>query len=194
MAGIFFNVSGMEQLTGKLDDLAKKIKDDVINEANASALTIQSNAKRYSPINMGALRNSIQLKEELGAGKLVYTIGSKLSYAPYMEFGTGGKVTIPSGYNEFASQFKGKTGGTFKDLLLALIEWVKKKGITGTYSVKTGRRTGGKSIQQKQNEAAAYAIAISILRKGIRPQPFLIPAYEQEIPKLKERIKNILNA
>ena len=194
MAGVFFNVSGIEELTNKLENLTNKIEEDLLNETNSSALLIQSNAKRYAPVNMGALRNSIQLTEESNKGKLVFTVGSKLSYAPYMEFGTGGKVTIPDGYSEFASQFRGKTGGTFKELLLAIIDWVKKKGIVGTYSIKSGRRIGKKSIQQKQNESAAYAIAISILKKGIRPQPFLIPAYEQEIPKLKEKIKNILNA
>jgi HK97 gp10 family phage protein len=194
MAGVFFDVSGVDVLMTKINKMSERIQNDVLNEFNASALNIQSNAKKYAPVNLGQLRNSIQLKEELSNGQLVFTIGSKLSYAPYIEFGTGGKVLIPNGYSEFANQFRGKTGGTFAQLLKALIEWVKRKGIVGTYSVKTGRRTGGKAIQQKQNESAAYAIAISILRKGLRPQPFLIPAYEQEIPKLKDNLKRILNA
>ena len=194
MAGIFFDVSGVDVLMGKLNKMSERIQNDVLDEFNASALNIQTNAKKYAPVNIGTLRNSIQLKEDLTKGKLVYTIGSKLSYAPYIEFGTGGKVTIPAGYEQFASQFKGGKGGTFAQLLKALMEWVKRKGIVGTYSVKTGRRTGNKSIQQKQNESAAYAIALSILRKVLRPQPFLIPAYEQEIPKLKTNIKRILNA
>ena len=194
MAGVFFDVSGVDVLMTKINKMSERIQNDVLDEFNASALNIQSNAKKYAPVNIGTLRNSIQLKEELSNGQLVFTIGSKLSYAPYIEFGTGGKVSIPNGYSEFANQFRGKTGGTFAQLLKALIEWVKRKGIVGTYSVKTGRRTGGKAIQQKQNESAAYAIAISILRKGLRPQPFLIPAYEQEIPKLKDNLKRILNA
>ena len=194
MAGIFFDVSGFDALLTKMNKMSKDIQENVLNEVNASALNVQSNAKKYAPVNLGQLRNSIQLKEELTNGKLVFTIGSKLSYAPYIEFGTGGKVAIPNGYSEFANQFRGKTGGTFAQLLKALIEWVKRKGIVGTYSVKTGRRTGAKTLQQKQNESAAYAIAISILRKGLRPQPFLIPAYEQEIPKLKDNLKRILNA
>lgn len=191
--GIFLQVNGMDKLFNDLNKLSEKIKLEIALEINASALNIQSNAKKNAPVNFGILRNSIQLKEELGNGKLTYTVGSKLSYAPYVEFGTGGKVTIPSGYENFAGQFKGKTGGTFQEMLKALVEWVKRKGITGTYSVKTGRRTGNKSIQSKQNESAAYAIALSILRKGLRPQPYLIPAYEEEIPKLKEKIKNIIN-
>jgi hypothetical protein len=40
----------------------------------------------------------------------------------------------------------------------------------------------------------AYVIARSILQKGLRPQPFLIPAYEQEKPKLIKRLKELLNA
>jgi HK97 gp10 family phage protein len=194
MAGVFFDVSGFDVLMTKMNKMSNDIQENVLYEVNASALNVQSNAKKYVPVNLGQLRNSIQLKESLSSGKLVFTIGSKLSYAPYIEFGTGGKVSIPNGYSEFANQFRGKTGGTFAQLLKALIEWVKRKGIVGTYSVKTGRRTGGKAIQQKQNESAAYAIAISILRKGLRPQPFLIPAYEQEIPKLKDNLKRILNA
>ena len=194
MAGIFFDVSGVDVLMGKLNKMSERIQNDVLDEFNASALNIQTNAKKYAPVNIGTLRNSIQLKEELTNGQLVFTIGSKLPYAPYIEFGTGGKVTIPAGYEQFASQFKGGKGGTFAQLLKALMEWVKRKGIVGTYSVKTGRRTGNKSIQQKQNESAAYAIALSILKKGLRPHPFLIPAYEQEIPKLKYNIKRILNA
>jgi hypothetical protein len=99
-----------------------------------------------------------------------------MSYAPYIEFGTGGKVSIPSGYGTFAGQFKGKTGGKFADLLKALTEWVNKKGIGG-----------GK------NKSVAYAIALSILRRGIRPQPFLLPAFENEKKNLKKRIKDIIN-
>ena len=194
MAGIFFDVSGFDSLMGKLDKMSKDIQENVLNEVNASALNIQTNAKKLAPVNFGVLRNSIQLKEEKIDKQLVFTVGSKLLYAPYVEFGTGGKVTIPSGYGEFANQFRGKTNGTFAQLLKALIEWVKRKGIVGTYSVKTQRRTGNKSTQQKQNESAAYAIAISILKNGLRPQPFLIPSYEKELPKLKNNIKKILNA
>ena len=79
-------------------------------------------------------------------------------------------------------------------MLKALVLWVKRKGITGTYSIKTQRRTGSRKVQSKENDSAAYAIALSILRKGLRPQPYLIPAYETEVSLLKDRIKNIVNA
>ena len=187
--------------TGLLSLILAQVTDKNNTKITAVEIEVQAAAEASSNFNISKwserlmlVNDSIQLKEELTNGQLVFTIGSKLPYAPYIEFGTGGKVTIPAGYEQFASQFKGSKGGTFAQLLRALIEWVKRKGIVGTYSVKTGRRTGNKSIQQKQNESAAYAIALSILKKGLRPHPFLIPAYEQEIPKLKTNIKRILNA
>jgi phage gpG-like protein len=36
------------------------------------------------------------------------TILVPVSYAPYVEFGTGTKVNVPKGLEDYASQFKGK--------------------------------------------------------------------------------------
>jgi hypothetical protein len=193
MAGIFFNVTQFDESLIKLENLTQKLKNDIINETNASALKIQSEAKKNAPANFGTLRGSIHLKESGGIDKKVFIVGSDLSYAPYLEFGTGGKVDT-QGYNDFANTFRGKTGGTFDEMIKALVMWVKRKGLVGTYSIKTQKRTGSRKVQSKENDSAAYAIALSILRKGIRPEPYLIPAYETEVSLLKDRIKNIVNA
>jgi HK97 gp10 family phage protein len=168
-----FDIANLSDVLKKLDTLDGKIQQDVKDELNASALNIQSGAKRLAPVNFGQLRNSIYLKEQNVEKGIVYTIGASASYAPYVEFGTGGKVSIPAGFEELASGFKGKKAGTFKDMVEALTLWVKRKGIGGG-----------------NDKSIAYAIAISILKKGMRPQPFLIPSFEAEKPKL---IKNILN-
>jgi len=174
MPKLTFDITNLSDILKKLDTLENKIEQNVKDELNASALNIQTGAKRLAPVNFGQLTNSIYLKEQNVENGIIYTIGSSASYAPYVEFGTGGKVSIPKGFEELASGFKGKKAGTFKDMLEALTLWVKRKGIGG-----------GK------DKSIAYAIAISILKKGMRPQPFLIPAYEAEKPKM---IKNILNA
>jgi hypothetical protein len=57
----------------------------------------------------------------------------------------------------------------------ALTLWVRRKGIGG-----------GK------DKSVAYAIAISILKKGMRPQPFLIPSFETEKPKMINNIKKAI--
>ena len=168
-----FNIGNLSEVLKKLDTLDAKVQQGVKDEVNASALNIQSGAKKLAPVNFGQLRNSIYLKEQNVEKGYVFTVGSSASYAPYVEFGTGGKVSIPAGFEELASSFKGRKGGKFKDMVDALTLWVKAKGIGG-----------GK------DKSIAYAIAISILRKGMRPQPFLIPAFETEKPKM---IKNILN-
>jgi HK97 gp10 family phage protein len=169
------SLSGMKELEGTLDKLTVALKKDVSDEINASALKIQSNAKKLAPVNFGQLRNSITLTKD---SELTYTVSANASYSAYIEFGTGPQVNVPNDFQSYAQQFKGNSKGTFKDMVEALTLWVKAKGIGNG----------------KNDKGLAYIIASSILRKGIRPQPFLIPAYEQEKPKLIQNIKNLLNA
>lgn len=192
MDSISFKVEGLDKMIAALDKMADKVEKQVVLEFNAAALNIQSNAKKNAPVNIGNLRNSIQLVASQENNVLTYTVGTNVSYAPYIEFGTGGKVSVPNGYADFAMQFKGKKGGKFMDMVKALAEWVKRKGIIGTYSVKTQRRTGNRDKNAKQDMSVAYAIAITILRNGLRPQPFLIPAFESEKGKLKTKIKEAI--
>lgn len=140
MDRVTLDIGNISDVFKKLDTLDVKIQAEVKNEMNASALTIQSSAKRLAPVDLGFLRNSIYLKEESKDKRTVYTVGARAKYAPYIEFGTGTEVTIPAGYEELAKVFKGK------------------------------------------NKA----------KINIRPQPFLIPSFEVEKPKLIERIKKLL--
>jgi len=175
MGGFTFDITNISEVLGKLQSFDKKVQQDVKNEVNASALNIQSGAKRLAPVNLGQLRNSIYLKEQKVDKGFVFTVGSNASYAPYVEFGTGGKVSIPAGFEQLASGFKGKKAGTFKDMVQALTLWVRRKGIGGG-----------------NDKSIAYAIAINILKKGMRPQPFLIPSFETEKPKMINNIKKAI--
>jgi HK97 gp10 family phage protein len=177
MDRITFDIVGINKVMDTLHKFNKQTQIELKEEVGASALKIQSDAKRNAPVNLGTLRQSIYLNSEIKSEyQYKFTIGSSASYAPYIEFGTGGKVLIPKGFQSYASQFKGKSKGRFKDMLLALTEWVQKKGIASG----------------KQTKSVAYMIAVSILKKGLRPQPFLIPAFEQEKNKLKARIEKII--
>lgn len=137
---ISFKIEGLDDLIKRMGKLAPKIAKEVALEVNASALAIQSKARRDVVVDNGILRNSIQLKEINRGDKIMYTVGSRLKYAPYVEFGTGGEVSVPAGYEDFAMQFKGKG-----------------------------------------------------LRKiNLRPRPYLIPAFESEIPVLRKNIQNVI--
>ena len=177
MPSITLDIMNIDSVNKRFAKLSEDVKTNIKNEVNASALKIQSDAKKLAPVNLGTLRNTIYLVEEnKGSNEFIFGVGASASYAPYVEFGTGGKVSIPNGYQDYASQFKNKKGGKFKDMVLALTEWVLKKGIASG----------------KQSKSVAYAIALSILRKGMRAQPFLIPAFEAEKPKLIQRIEKII--
>jgi len=137
---ISFKIEGLDDLIKRMGKLAPEIAKEVAMEVNASALAIQSKARRDVVVDNSTLRSSIQLREINRGDKIMYTVGSALRYAPYVEFGTGGTVSVPAGYEDFAMQFKGKG-----------------------------------------------------LRKiNLRPRPYLIPAFESEIPVLRKNIQNVI--
>ena len=137
---ILFRIEGLDALIKRIGKLAPQIAKEVAMEVNASALAIQSKARRDVVVDNGILRNSIQLNEINRGDKILYTVGSRLRYAPYVEFGTGGTVNVPAGYEDFAMQFKGK----------------------------------------------------GIRKINLRPRPYLIPAFESEIPILRKNIQNVI--
>jgi HK97 gp10 family phage protein len=169
------SLSGFKELEGKLNNLSTALKVDVGDEINASALNIENHAKRLAPVNLGQLRGSIAHSKD---SELTYSVAANASYSAYVEFGTGPQVNVPADFKSFAQQFKGKSGGKFNDMVEALTLWVKRKGVGNG----------------KNDKGLAYVIALSILRKGMRPQPFLVPAYEMEKPKLIQRLNKLLNA
>jgi HK97 gp10 family phage protein len=169
------NLAGMNEIQDAIKKMSDVVSKEVSKEMQSSVMKIASDAKKAAPINFGRLRGSIKWDKE---SELTYSVGAYVSYAPYVEFGTGPLTTIPNGYSTFASQFQQKSGGKFKDMVNALTLWVERKGIA------SGKNT----------KSVAYAIALSILRKGMRPQPYLIPSFEKEQKLLIQRIKNLLNA
>ena len=137
--GITAKIDGIKAIQDKLNELSKESQQGLANEINNSALNIQRNAKRNVVVDNGFLRGSIALEP---INELTYTVEAKAKYAPYVEFGTGGLVDIPAGYEQYAAIFKGK----------------------------------------------------GIRKVNLRARPFLIPAFENEVPQLLKRLKKIFNA
>jgi len=174
--GFGINLTGIKELEGKLNNLSTALKVDVGDEINASIIKIENQAKRLAPVNFGQLRGSIAYSKD---SELTYSVAANASYSAYVEFGTGGKVKIPAGYEQLAASFKGKKGGKFDDMVDALMKWGLAKGY-----IKAG----------KDAKKHAFYMAIKILKRGLTPQPFLIPSYELEKPKLIQRLNKLLNA
>jgi hypothetical protein len=60
----------------------------------------------------------------------------------------------------------------------SLVDWVKEKHISGSYST-SGRRRGGKARREAEDLDVAWAIARSIGRHGTKPFPFLTVGFRQ---------------
>lgn len=132
------NLTGIKEVENALKVMDKHLRQNVGDEINASALNIMSSAKRLAPVDLGFLRGQISIEP---VNDLTFEVEAKAKYSAYIEFGTGGEVRIPAGYEDLAILFKGR-----------------------------GVRT-----------------------VNIRPQPFLIPSFETEKPKLIQRLKKLLD-
>ena len=96
------NIKNVEAALKKYGNKAvKEFADVVFDEATKLAEV----AKIKAPVDFGTLQNSINWQK---VNDLDYNVGTKIPYAPFMEFGTGGLVDIPSGWEGMAEPFKGK--------------------------------------------------------------------------------------
>lgn len=186
-----FKVSliGLNGLKADFVATSKKMIDVVDAEVNSAAADFVAGARRDAPIDQGVLKGSISYSRE---APMVYPVVAQKFYAPFVEFGTKGKYKPIPGTEAIAAQFKGYKGGDFMELLRMIVRWVARKGITGRYSVKTKKRLGSKVDKYAEDYAAAWPIALSILKNGIRPHPYFFKQQEVVWPKMVERIKKQL--
>lgn len=177
-------VTGLNEVLRKLKDFGAKGEQMAKAVVSATANDIRNEAIRNAPANYGRLRQSITVVVLDDGYRNDIQVG--VPYGAYVEWGTGTYVSVPAELQSLAITFKGKgksggKSGDFEDsdFFKAILDWVRKKGIAygATFSVKTRRRTGNKNANAEADKQAAYVIAMSILKKGIKPQPYLYPAY-----------------
>jgi hypothetical protein len=183
-------LKAIEELNAK--SIIKTINEELGKFGNDIVSDAKENIKSNGTSNNGALINSINWTQDKD---LEIEVFAGAPYAPYIEFGTkkfaGEYVSsLPKEWQDFASGYK-KKGGSFDELLMNITQWVKERGIAGTYSVKTKQRTGSKKTQEEQDMAAAWPLAMKIARFGIPAQPYLYPAYVKNLKKFEDRIKEI---
>lgn len=167
------------------------------NEMNKFGLRTVNKAKVLSPVDEGNLRNAINY--DFDPVSMTVTINVRANYAAFVEFGTrkfaaAHVATLPGDWPAFAAQYKGRTdGGTFEEFVMELVRWVTKKKIGATYNVQTRRRNRvGRQSAKTTAYADAYAIALYIIRNGIRPHPYLVPAVEENKLILLANLKGII--
>jgi hypothetical protein len=185
------SIQGFNKLKNRIASSPAKLRKEIGGELKDSANRINAKQLRLLPVDEGGLKQGTIVKH---TSDLEHDLLSSKRYAPFMEFGTKSKAVIPAELQEFAKQFN-QSGPKMKfaEFLLLIAAWVRRKGIAGKYSVKTKRRLGGKATKDAEDTAVAYPIAVSILRKGVKPHPFFYAPYLEEKPKIIVRVKKILD-
>jgi HK97 gp10 family phage protein len=164
----------------------------------AGVISIERDAKKNAPVYLSGIRRSIQHAK---IGYLRYEVAANAYHAPYIEFGTRGKTNVPPELQDIARAVKARPKrGTFEQFVDALQEWIQKKGIAATQitTVKSGKRKGQFKKASKLSQAIyerqlAHLIAFRILKNGLRPQPFLYPAFLKNAKQIISDIRNILD-
>ncbi len=104
-------ISGTNALLKKFDKFGKDGEKEVEANTRFAANEIEAEAKRLAPVNKnpkvtgGSLRQGIRAEE---ITKKSWTVTAYEKYSAFMEFGTGGLVSIPKGWEAMAAQFRGK--------------------------------------------------------------------------------------
>ena len=84
------------------------LKDEVKAQVEIVGRKTSQRASNLAPVDLGKLKQSIYyepINNGLGA-----RITANVEYAPYQEFGTGGLIDIPKGFEDVAIKFKTGNG------------------------------------------------------------------------------------
>lgn len=174
MAGIGFRVSvqGAQAVRARVArKRAEKAVAAMLQGLLKGALLIEGRAKRRCTVDRGRLRSSITHSNLLRRGDaLVVHVGTNVSYARFVEFGTGpaGRAsrltdTAREAMRELGYEH-GPTGGF--PPIDELRGWAQRRGIL-------------KGLEEEEADAVVFAIARSIRARGTPAQPFLFPAFEE---------------
>lgn len=151
---IKIGIQGGKELLAEIDKATEEVKNKVIKVLEDSAHIVEGEAKKKSPINLGALRNSIHIEKIWEGNMREFRIGTNLEYAPYMEFGTGLLADYPSEKKKRHAPFSPKA-------IAALTKWASDHRF-------------------EDPRGAAWAIAFSIYKRGgLYPKAFLRNGFQK---------------
>jgi len=168
-------LTGVQKILNELQNLENDISREVDGELQAGVNKMARDAKTLAPSNFGEIRNSIGTEP---AGKLRYSIFANAWHAPYVEFGTRGKVQIPGALSEIAQGIKNRKKrpqDNWDAFVSSILKWGTAKGY-----IKKGDKNHAENIAKR------------IYKNGISPQPFMWPAFVRNRKKLIDNIKAVV--
>lgn len=100
--GFGIELQGLQSIRAKLKSLRADAEDILSEELEVAQDNIELGAKNNVPTDLGNLKNTIR---PIDGGKLLKGVEVTAKYAPYVEFGTGIKVSVPEGLEAYAMTF-----------------------------------------------------------------------------------------
>jgi hypothetical protein len=164
--GAAITIKGMDGLLKRLKQIPENLKVEVDAHMGAIAADYRDRAENDAPQDERRMANQITVKK---VKAMDYRVVSPAPYSAYMEFGTKSRFKAIPGID--SSKFKGKGTGDYEQFKKNIIEWVRRKGITSRFSVKTRKRLSSKADKARE-ESVAYAIIKSIIKNGVHAHPF----------------------
>ena len=99
-----FDIRGFKEIEAALNKRVEAVTKGVDAEMDKSVLEINAKQVGYTPVDTGLLRENNKFYIEKPLNK---TLRNDTEYAGYVEFGTGGLVSIPTGLESEAAPWKG---------------------------------------------------------------------------------------
>lgn len=152
MANEAFRVDGLKELNAMLQQLPLRVEKNIMRTAiGAASRVVRDKAKELAPADSGQLRRSIRSgSTRVRRGKAQVAVTAAAWYARFLEFGTA-SFYIGSG-----------------------------KTVGKPYSIPKRSRTGKVSRKKKALSFNGGDVAVNnVLHPGVRPQPFMRPAFDQ---------------
>jgi len=99
---------GINSVISDIRKFGKEAEKDIEAVTEQVARNIEKYAKQTAPADLGKLGQSIKAVKEKPLLWNIEAGGILAPYAPFIEFGTGGLVDVPTELKEVAIKFKGK--------------------------------------------------------------------------------------
>jgi HK97 gp10 family phage protein len=101
-------IKGLNTVLSNLRKYGQEAEKDIEAVTEQVARNIEKYAKQNAPTDLGKLGQSIQAVKDTPLNWAIEAGGVLAPYAPFVEFGTGGLVEVPTELQEQAIKFKGQ--------------------------------------------------------------------------------------
>lgn len=169
-------VKGLNEILNKINriggDLPKQAALEMRAFAEETNTMILQNIRAEGLIGVSSFLMQHQVVEVVDDNNT--RVANTAFYAPFQEFGTGAKVSVPSEFAQVAADAQNQPKrGDFDKFVESLAEWARIKGIIPN-----------SGTTPKDYERMAYIMAVNIYRNGLKPRPFFFKAFVQIRPRI----------